>query len=285
MAQVFSEKLEALENLDIYIKRTIMIKAVYLLLAIVIHVWFAPLPEIVVFVIFLMIAYAAAISFLVHKYVIDSPSITNTFFLLTLLDLLLITVIVSFLGIILYVVYPFYIILAFMTLPRKKAILLVTWITLLYLGLVFLQYFQIFKSIEFLPAQESTPQNITYVFAVFGLYLVTISSFSVRCYDFYKAITRRITSLKSTRSTLEKQKYVLEQKIRERSKKLKGQKEILEKMVKERKKALGKENKTIEEKIEELEGFRNVALGREIRVKELKKELAKLTKGRKNQIS
>ena len=275
------EATEALENLETYIKRTILVKISYLLLVLFLHFNFFPMPRIIFIAISLMIIYAVTVFFLVHKYTVKSESIINTLFLLVLLDLLLITVIINFLGITVYIVYSFYIILGFMTLPRNKAIQLVACVIILYLGLIFLQYFQIFQPIQLFSVQETNLQNFTYVFALLSLYLVTLLFLGVRCYDFYSLITGRINALRGAYLTLENEKRSLERKVQTRKDELREQKEGLGQKVKDKKKELEKENTRIEEKIRELEGFRASALGREMKVKELKGEIEKL----KNKIS
>lgn len=273
---------EALESLDTYTRRTILIKIVYFLLGGIIHIRFFAIPSAVFISIFLMIAYAIAVSFFARRYITDPKAIINSLFLLVALDLLLITIIINFLGVILYITYTFYIILAFMTLPRSRAIYLVTWIVLLYLGLILLQYFQIFQPLQLLPPEEMSPQNFTYVFTVSALYFITLLLLSVRCFDFYQVINRRINALQKVRLSLEEEKVSLEIKIQARKTELEEQKEGLARKVKERKKELERENRKLEERAQELVKFRKVVLDREIKMGELKKQLENLkskTKG------
>jgi len=267
---------EALENLDTYIKRTILIKISYLLLGFIVNIKFVPIPSFVLIAIFLMIIYALIVFFLVHRYIIEPESLVNTLFLLILLDILLITIIISFLGIILYILYPFYILLAFMTLPRHKAIYLTIWVFGFYLGLVFLHYFQIFQPAIYFSPEETSPQNFAYVVTLLSLYLITLSFLGVRCYDFYRIITGRINGLKRIYLTLEEKKESLEVRVLARGRELKEQKESLERKVKERRKELNEENKRLEERMIELEKFGKVVLGRKMKMKELKQEMAEL---------
>lgn len=276
MNERLTKKEEALESLDVYTKRTIAIKIAYLLFGIVISIKFVYISPVILGTIFLMIIYAVAISFLIHRYEIKPQLTINALFLLALLDVILITIIINFLGITLYIVYPFYIILGFMTLPRRKAIYLVVAVIMLYLGIVFFHYFQVSQPIQFFSGYETTPHNLTFVFTSLGFYLLTLLFLSIRCYDFYKIIENRINVLKEARLILEREKGSLEIKIQAKREELEREKKGLEERVEGRKKELELENKRIGERIEELEGFRKVAIGREIKVKELKKEINEL---------
>lgn len=75
--------------------------------------------------------------------------------------------------------------------------------------------------------------------------------------------------LKKSRSAIEEAKTVLEIKVEARTKELEELTESLDKQVKER-------TKELEEKIEELEKFRKLAVGRELKMIELKKEIERL---------
>jgi len=276
MRDTSTATIEALENLDVYIKRTVLIKIAYFLLGILFLVKFLYIPKIIFIAIFLMILYALILFFLVHRYKIQAESIINTLFLLILLDLLLITVIINFLGITLYIIYSFYLVLGYMTLPRSKAIYLTIWVVILYLGLASFQYFKISQPLQLFSPEEVTPHNLAYAFIATSFFLVTLLFLSIRCYDFYKLIENRIITLRKTQLGLTEEKRSLELKIQTRKKELKEQKEGLAEKVKIRKKELEMENKKIEERIEELEKFRQLALGREIKIKELKNEMEKL---------
>lgn len=75
--------------------------------------------------------------------------------------------------------------------------------------------------------------------------------------------------LKKSQAALEEAKAVLEIKVRARTKELKELTESLEEQVKKR-------TKELQERIEELERFRRLTVGRELKMIELKKEIAQL---------
>jgi DNA-binding transcriptional MerR regulator len=276
MNNILTTATESLENFNAFIRRTTLIKIVYLLFAVIVGTKFFPLPLILFIAIFLMIIYPLIISLFAHRYFVKTESIINATFLLALLDIFFITIIINFLGIMLYIIYSFYIVLAFMALPRYKAIYVTAWIVVLYSGLVLLQYFQISKPLQLFAGQKITPQNLNFVLPASAIYLITLFFLSVRCYDFYKVIARKINDLQKTYSFLEEEKKLLGEKVKARKIELENEKSGLEKKIENRKEELVKENKELEEKIIELEEFKKVTTGREEKIEELKKELENL---------
>lgn len=77
--------------------------------------------------------------------------------------------------------------------------------------------------------------------------------------------------LSKTKSELEESKTVLEIRVAARTRELRELTEGLDLRVKER-------TKELQEKIEELERFQKLAVGRELKMTELKKEIKKLQK-------
>jgi len=267
---------DALKGFYTFIRRTVYIKIIYLLITIFINIFFLPIPRIIFITVSSMIVYSLAIFFLVRKRVISPESIINILFLLSLLDIILITIIINFLGIALYIFYSFYIILGFMVLPRNKSFYLVGWITFLYLSLILLQHFRIFSPIQFFTPTETNPYNSSFVSSMTIVYLGTLLFLSFRCYDFYQLIDRRIDDLQNTQLVLEEEKNSLEIRIGAKKKQLKEEKGKLEEKVERRKIELEQENKKLEEKAEELTKFQKVTQGRDLKIKELKEKLANL---------
>jgi len=280
MNNILTTTSEALENFNAFNKRAILIKIVYLLFTVLVSTKFSPLPIIIFITILLMIIYSLIFSFLVNRYFINAELIINTLFFLTLLDIFLITVIINFLGILLYILYSFYIVLSFMVLPNHKAFYVIGWLVVLYSGLVFFQYFQILKPMQLFAGQKITPQNFNFVFPALMLYLATLLFLSVGCYDFYRIIAKRISALQKTSLALEDEKKLLEEKVQTRKAELENEKSGLEKKIRNRKEELVKESKELEERIIELEGFRKVTIGREEKIKELRERFEILSKKR-----
>jgi DNA-binding transcriptional MerR regulator len=280
MNNILTTTIEALENFNAFNKRAILIKILYLLFAVLVSTKFSPLPIIIFITILLMIIYSLILSFLVNRYFINAELIINTLFFLALLDIFLITVIINFLGILLYILYSFYIVLSFMALPNYKAFYVIAWLVVLYSGLVFFQYFQILKPGQLFAGQKMTPQNFNFVFPASMLYLTTLLFLSVGCYDFYRIIAKRIGALQKTSLALEDEKKLLEEKVQTRKTELENEKLGLERKIRNRKEELIKESKELEERIAELEGFRKVTIGREEKIKELRKRFEILSKKR-----
>ena len=270
-----------MEDFYIFIKRTLFVKFSYLLIAFFVGLKFLYIPKFIFATIFLMIVYAIVIFFIVKRHADRPAVVTNTLFLLSLLDVLLLTVIINFLGLTLYIIYSFYIIIGFMSLPRRKSLYLLGWISILYLGMAILQYFQIFRSIVTFPAAEITLHSLSYVSVMASIYFITLLFFSIRCYDFYKVIEKRIRDLQGVQIALVEEKNSIKIRVRARARELEEEKESLEKRILGRRKDLEKENEGLEERIEELERFKKVALGREMKAQELEERLLKIGK-RKN---
>ena len=256
-----------------YIDRTVFIKVGYLLIVVIAGMSFLSLPKIIAYMIFTMIVVSLAIYFLSKRYLQEPAAVINITFLLALLDVLLITILVNFLGMSLYIIYSFYIVLGFMTLPRTKAFYLLLWISILYLGLIIGQYFSLFKPLIIFPPEEMTPRNLDYVLIMTIVYCVTLLFLSLRCYDFYKLISKKIIKLRNIQDALEDERDSLEIKVRARQRELEYEKRGLEHRIAERKKELQMENEKITERIEELERFKKVAADREKRTKELREKL------------
>ncbi|MDO8424698.1 MAG: hypothetical protein Q7S70_02040, partial [bacterium] len=86
------------------------------------------------------------------------------------------------------------------------------------------------------------------------------------------AINEMVGDLKKTQDALEETKAILEIRVAARTKELKGLAESLDVKVKEK-------TKELQEKITDLERFQKLAVGRELKMMELKKELNDLKNG------
>lgn len=87
-----------------------------------------------------------------------------------------------------------------------------------------------------------------------------------------------IKELNKMKEALEEEKKVLEIKVRARTRELKELTEALEEQVLERTRELRESQEKLQKKVEELEKFHRLAVGRELRMLELKKRISELEK-------
>lgn len=93
-----------------------------------------------------------------------------------------------------------------------------------------------------------------------------------------EAKTQLEEKVKERTAELEKERASLEIKVKERTKELEEAKALLEEKVRERTLELEKSRDELQRKVRELEKFTEIALGREVRIAELKEEIEKLKK-------
>lgn len=87
--------------------------------------------------------------------------------------------------------------------------------------------------------------------------------------ELINSFNKMIEKVRESRELLEKEKNILEVKVKERTRELEELTKRQEEMIRER-------TKELQEKIEELENFRKIAVGREVKMIELKEEIEKL---------
>ena len=83
----------------------------------------------------------------------------------------------------------------------------------------------------------------------------------------------KIEELQKTKNLLEEERTSLKIKVEARTGELQTERKSLEKKVKERTRQLESERKELDKKIAELEKFHKLAVGRELRMRELKKKI------------
>lgn len=277
----FSQKdITAVENFNIYINLRVPTIVSYLALMLFLkEVFHIPFPFIVFLSVSFMLFSSLALTIYFDRFLSRSELLAPTYFLYTMFDLLILTLVIYYLGGIFwlgFIFYSFYVLLNFMTFPRAQAFFLTVWIMLLYTDLVLMQYFHILPFTVLFPSQNQTHFHLPYVFATAIAYVSTFLLVAYYSEGFYQLYTGRIFKLKETREILEKEKLLLEERVEARKKELEGGRESLQERVEQREKELELEEIALQEKVADLEKFKKIAIGREEKLKELSRELERL---------
>lgn len=235
-----------------------------------------PFPDITFFLVSFMLLSSLTLAFYFDRFPRFREAVLNVYFLYTIFDLIVLSIIIYYLGGVTWVgsiFYSFYLIANFMTFTRTQALFLTTWIIFIYLFLVFFQYSQIFPPFSlFLPGTQ-TPFNFNYIFATVVTFISTFILVAYYSQGFYQLYSRKILELQRAEEVLEKESASLETRVEYRKKELEKERMGLRVKIEERKKELEKEEWILQERATELEKFQRIALGREKRLKELQKEL------------
>jgi hypothetical protein len=194
--------------------------------------------------------------------------------------LLVYTIIVHYLGGVEWIgviIYFFLIVEASIILSRKKALIVTLGATIFYTSLLFLEYFGILPHHRFFVFAPNPHQNLLYLFltiltaALIGFHYCSylIGTFSGMFRRISDDLRKERKELIKAKKELEESKAILEIKVRARTKELEELTQSLEEQVRER-------TKELQEKLEELERFQRLAVGRELKMIELKKEIKRL---------
>jgi len=118
--------------------------------------------------------------------------------------------------------------------------------------------------------------TLTTAVPVMIIILLVVNIFSTRLENSLKKLSQK-------EKELQEEKMSLEIKIQARTRELFEERESLDEKVKERTRELERERKELAQRISELERFHKVAVGREIKMRELKKEIEELKKENKTE--
>lgn len=193
-----------------------------------------------------------------------------------LIELTLITIIVylaggvEWIGVI-FLLFP--VVYASIVLPRKRALLVCALTGTYYTLLTVLSYFNIIPFYSYWNLGINLYQDSNYVITNILLATATFYCIGIAANLFTDLFKKRTLELGKIRGELEEERATLEVKVKARTKELENLTKELEGKVKER-------TKKLEEKMEELEKFNKLAIGRELKMVELKEEVEKLKKER-----
>jgi hypothetical protein len=275
---------EETEKFNTYLSRIFAIKIGYFILIILLRISkIYSIPDIIFAVVFLMILISLILAVWFKWFTWKFKTAINLFFLGTALDAILLIIIMYYLGIVnSYIYFTFYIILSFIIFPRLQATILTFWMASLFIFIVALQYLKIIPEyIDITPfplEQQQTFNNFHYVFASLINYITTICFLAYFSYGFHKMMAKRLIASKQIQGVLEEEKNSLEIRIKARETELELEKKSIEEKVSQRRRDLEKEGEELEKRVKELGKFQKVAVGREIKIASLEKELDRLKK-------
>jgi hypothetical protein len=238
---------------------------------------------IIIFFFFLIISiYTYILNYLLNKKEVPLHKIESLCFSYFMINIFLYSAIIHYIGGIEWIgvfIYFFMIVEANILLSKKKGFFITTLATLCYLALGFLEYRGIIQHHYFFISGSDIYKNFNYllvtvgVVAFFGFHYV---GFLVGLFgSMYKKTSNDLNEerkkLIRTYSELEEARDTLEVKVRARTRELEELTKNLEKQVAQR-------TNELQEKLKELERFQKFAIGREIKMVDLKEKIKKLQK-------
>lgn len=209
----------------------------------------------------------------------NTDELYNICFGYNILDLFFITIIVHYLGGVEWIgamTYVLTLLFGAGILPRKKSIALGIIAAFFYSSLVSLEYFGIISHHSLFMMGPGIYQSSSYVvsqlllvIACFYFIADTSGVFSERIKEKGKLLIEEREKVTKAYREVEEAKKVLEIQVEARTKELKELTESLDEQVKAR-------TQELQEKIRELEQFNKLAVGRELKMTELKEEIKNL---------
>ncbi|HDZ54233.1 MAG TPA: hypothetical protein ENI19_00895 [Candidatus Nealsonbacteria bacterium] len=290
MAQFFIEKEEALRRYDQLINIRFPAMTAFLFAAFILKVSFnVSSPNLLFFLISFMLISTIIYDFLFRQ--IKEPKssqIVNGYFGYLLFDVIILSIVIYLVGGITwlgFIFYGLYIYTGFLLFPRIYSLFFIFYCSFLYTALVIVQYLEILPLQSSFSLEERIPQNFPYAFSAWIAAIIFFWLFGYYGDTFYKFLQEKIKVLQKTKEMLKEERASLEIRVRARTEELSEERESLEEKVRERTRELEGGRKELTKRIVELERFRKVAVGRELKMRALKKEIEKLEKALKKSSS
>jgi hypothetical protein len=211
-----------------------------------------------------------------------SPAfIIDSYFLYMFLDLINLSIVIYFLGGVLwigFVFYSFHLYINYLIFPRRYSIILTMHVSVLYALVVVSQYFNVYPYEIFFPelSKSRIIQDIPFLVTTGIASISFFWFFGYYAGVFYNVLQEKIEALQKARQLIEEQKLSLEIRVGARTRELRGERESLQEKVERRTIELEKEREELTKRVSELEKFHRVAVGRELKMKELKKKIEEL---------
>lgn len=263
---------EELKSFLLNIKLVLGIFVVLLITSVIIRLVFRIILPDLIFVLFPI---WILIYVFYHYYVRSKKNgedLSNFYFTKSLADLFLITVAIHLLGGVEWIGAIFYITVlswASAVLSKNRVIVLSFAAMFLYMTMAFLEHFDFIPHWAPFGHSVGLYQNTVYI-SIQVLVLIIVFLFITQNYGtLANNFKRSQAGLLKSQEKLEEAKNVLEIRVQSRTRELKRLTETLEEKVRER-------TEEAQKKVEELERFKNLAVGRELKMVELKKEIKKL---------
>lgn len=284
MPRIIIEKEEALRRYDQMIAIRIPAIIAFLLAALVLKVFFkVPFPNLLFALVSFMVISTVIYDFFIGQVKkLTASRIINGYFGYMLFDLIILTMIIYIIGGVTwigFIFYGLYIYIGFLLFPRSYSLFYIFYCSFLYTLLVIIQYLEIFPPQTLFSLEERVPQNLYYVFSTWMAAIIFLWVLGFYGDTFYKILQGKIEELQKTRKTLEEERTSLGIRVRARTNELWQERENLEKTVKERTKELERERKELSQRVSELERFHKVAVGRELKMTELKRKIEQMKEG------
>ncbi|OGZ17614.1 MAG: hypothetical protein A2Z78_00470 [Candidatus Nealsonbacteria bacterium RBG_13_36_15] len=277
MVKIFLEKEEALKRYSQMINVRFPAITAFLLVALILRLFLnTPFPN-VLFLLISLMAISTIIYDLFFRKIREpkTSQIINGYFGYMLFDLIILTMTIYILGGIIwigFIFYGLYIYIGFLLFPRSYSIFYIFYCSFLYTLLVIIQYLEVFPEQIIFSLEERIPQNLSYVLATWTGSVVFILVLGYYGDVFYKILQGKIEELQKVKILLEEARMSLGIRVRARTRELWEERRGLEKKVQERTGELEEERKNLDKRISELEKFHKVAVGRELKMRELKRE-------------
>ena len=283
MVKILIKKEEVVRRYDLLVNTRFLAVNAFLFAALFLKIFFqVPFPDLLFYLIAFMVLSTIVYDLLLRK--IETPTtsqIINGYFIYLLFDLIILTLIISILGGVTwigFIFYALYFYIALLLFPRAYYLFIIFYCSLLYTLLITSQYFGVFPYHGLFPPEERVPQNLYYVFSTWTAATIFLWILGYYGNVFYGILQGKIEELQKTRRTLEEERASLGIRVRAKTSQLQEERRSLDEKVKERTRELERERKELAQRISELERFHKVAVGREIKMRELKKEIEELKK-------